>query len=1081
MRTLTEVFAPGAPSLPEGLRTLVVSPERELEPGMTVRATFTFRNQGGATATGVRVRFNVPDGLVYLVGTGQLDGLELDDEQGNSPLLSRSGAHIGDVTPGQERTIAIGYSVAGAIENGSTVELQAAVAAFELAPVGSNVVRLIARSKPALENALTNIVIEGRHDVRPGGDATVTVRIHNAGESSAHDVVAVAPIPEFSSYIPNSVRVNGRELERDLPGAFDRVHAPVVVKNLPASATATLTYRIRIADPLRNGTAILARAHIASQEIPAFALVPASLTVSAAPEFSDEETFCSVEPLHDVEPGGRVSIRVRAYNSGSTTAENVAVAITLADGLLPVRGSARVDGRPLRDRKKDSLTYDLGHIEARVARELQADAIVASPAADGDSLRITVTLSWSASVKARETLERAFEQTVTVKSAPHLASRRNRIERASREMVHPSDEIEAIISIDNDGSAPATDAVLQLHVDPALDDVRVGEKNAKPVLDGDSVDLGSIEPYGARRFTVRARVRSPYPDRSEVRLGASLHTHELGETALGEAVYRVDSHPAFLPDTSLLELVTGEILRPNQLADVFVQVRNEGTDVAQNVRMRLYVSPEARLESVDGATRERSTLIFGEIAPGAVAKARLGLRLMRSLAKEYPVTVDGVLTAEAMLPVQLNRLTIVTTAEPNFAVGTFRSEPPEVADVGEMIDYVLHLRNGGDGPARRVTLTVDALDSLIYVPNSTTVNDVPVRDVGALAPFSSDRGIAFNDVDPGIEATIRWRDVVHNGLAAGEAIVRVAHVRYDGDRLDHILSSELKVRSAPVFANNIPGLPFGLDGMVGPSFAGGPRALAPAQDRVLELPPATAIEAESGEIEVFSQFIPRDAGVPAEVAEARANGSGGAAVATLASFTPERLERALRFLEEARFGGFVSHLFAIRAFVPNHVAGVDASVLEAERSSLRESLDRLFIKLRLPHYTVAPRDLEVPAGRATLEQFLRALASGNAGVPESTDAHAFRGELHAGELVELRTRVHDAPLGTALPWLALARCMPDALPELRNYRDVLSHALLDLVPLDAMAFTEALQRRQHPVLDAALDVVRANLSASHTR
>src|SRR5579864_4202465 len=58
MRTLTDVFTPGAPTIPEGLRTLAVSPERELEPGMTVRATFTFRNQGGATATGVRVKMN---------------------------------------------------------------------------------------------------------------------------------------------------------------------------------------------------------------------------------------------------------------------------------------------------------------------------------------------------------------------------------------------------------------------------------------------------------------------------------------------------------------------------------------------------------------------------------------------------------------------------------------------------------------------------------------------------------------------------------------------------------------------------------------------------------------------------------------------------------------------------------------------------------------------------------------------------------------------------------------------------------------------------------------------------------------
>src|SRR4029077_18679246 len=102
----------------------------------------------------VRVRFNLPDGLVYLVGSGELDGTVLDDDLGNSPLISRSGAHIGDVVPGEERRIEIAYSVAGAIENGTTIELQAAVASFELPPVGSNVVRLIARSRPQLSNAL---------------------------------------------------------------------------------------------------------------------------------------------------------------------------------------------------------------------------------------------------------------------------------------------------------------------------------------------------------------------------------------------------------------------------------------------------------------------------------------------------------------------------------------------------------------------------------------------------------------------------------------------------------------------------------------------------------------------------------------------------------------------------------------------------------------------------------------------------------------------------------------------------------------------------------------------------------------
>lgn len=1074
MRTLTDVFTPGAPTIPEGLRTLVVSPERELEPGMTVRATFTFRNQGGAIATGVRVRFNLPDGLVYLVGSGQLDGTELDDEHGNSPLLARAGADIGDVAPGQERRIDIAYSVAGAIENGSTVELQAAVAAFELAPVGSNIVRLVARSRPALENALTTAAVESRqHEPRPGGEATITVRVHNAGESSAHDVVVVAPVPEHTSYIPNSARVNGREIERDLLAPFDRVHAPVITASLPASATVTLQYRVRIDDPLADGTLIAVRPQVASQETPAFALEPAALTVRAVPEFENERTICAIEPA-ETSPGSRVLLRLQAYNSGTTSAENVSVSYALPDGLLHVRGSVRIDGRPVRERKKDALSFEIGSIPARESIEFIAEATVASPMPDLTVLRVTPTLQWEGG-------SRAFEAAVTARSTPYFAPRRNGMERVNALTVRPSDECEALVSIANDGSAAATDAVLHLHVDPGLDDVRVFDKNVRLELENEGIDIGTIEPYSARKITIRARVRTPYPDRSELHLGASLHTRELGETALNETGWRVESHPAFSSQTSALTLVQDDVFRPNQLVDVYVRVRNEGTDVAQNVRLRLYVSPEARLETVEGATRERSTLLFGEIAAGASAEARLGVRLLRSLAKAHPVTLEAVLSADAMLPVQLAKLTIVTTAEPNFAIGTLRSEPDELVDAGSEVEFILHVRNSGDGPARKVSITVPALDSLIYVPNTTAVNDLPVRDVGALSPMMNERGIMLSDVDPGVEATIRWREVVHNGLPSGEAIVRAARIAYDGDRTDEIAAPELKVRCAPAFANTISGLPFGLDGMLGPSFGGSStRALPAGDDRFMELPPAMPV-ARAAEI----------SGSPVLSLAPSTNGNGHAAheatavaapaeigtdrVQFVTAFDRDRLARTLRFLGEARFTGLVTHLFGIRAFFPDAVSSADEMPLREVRETLRETLDRVFIKLRMPTYVIAPRDLDSPAARNALSALLEDLDPEQAPAPLSGSL-ILRGTMAAGESDELRHRLNDAPIGTALPWAILARMLPSEGDGLRNYRDLVVAALDELAALDEVAFVDALQRKPYPVLDAALDVVRTQLA-----
>jgi len=1035
---------------------------------MTVRATFTFRNQGGAEATGVRVRFNIPDGLVYLVGTGQLDGANQDDEQGNSPLLARGGAHIGDVAPGEERRIDIAYSVAGAIENGTTIELQAAVASFELAPVGSNVVRLIARSRPQLENALTGVSIEARQEPVPGAEAQVSVRVHNAGESSAHDVVVVAPVPEHTTYVPGSARVNGREIERELGSAFDRLYAPIVAASLSASASTTLVYRVRIDAPLPDGTSITASAQVASQETAAFTPEPAALVVRAVPDFEDDRTTFAADPSHDVRPGGRVNLALSAFNAGTAAAESVIATIALPESLIPVRGGARVDGRPVRLGKKDTLAFDLGRIDAGERVDLVCETVVVAPLADGTELDVAAVLAWEPAHEGAPS--RRLERVIVIHSEPALPSRRNAIVRVGGGHVHPGQEVEAHLLLANDGSAAASDVVLRLRLDPAFDDVRLFEKTTRVTLDGDTAEIGTIEPYAQRKFALRARLRAPYADRSELRIGASVHTRELGETTLGEATWSVDSHPAFAPESSTLELASDAVLRPNQLADVIVSLRNAGTDVAHNVRVRLYVSPEARLETVDGATREKSKLVFGEIAPGATQQARLGLRLLRSLAREYPVTLDAVLTADAMLPVPLERLTIATSAAPDFSIGTLRSEPVDVVDVGETIEWTLHVRNGGDGPARRVQVRMAQPDSLIYVPNSTSVNGVPIRDVGAQSALAAERGIVLNDVDPGVEATICFRDVVHNGLPAGEAIVRAAFVVYDGDRTDELASNELKVRATPMFANAIPGLPFGLDGMVGPAFgSGAQRALT--EERYLELPPATPVNGES------SGLVGELSGMQYPALESALDASiVGDRVGTASAFTPDRLSRTLRFLDEARFGGAISHLFAIRALLPDAIGDAHTGSIGSLRDLLREELDRLFIKLRLPNYTIAARDIETPSLRSTVERLLHDVA-GARGVPSEAPGATLvlRGSFDPNELQDLSERLDEAELATGLTWAILARLLPDSTAQLAHYRGMLIERLDALADSEASDFIDALQRQRDVTLDAALDVVRASL------
>jgi hypothetical protein len=222
-------------------------------------------------------------------------------------------------------------------------------------------------------------------------------------------------------------------------------------------------------------------------------------------------------------------------------------------------------------------------------------------------------------------------------------------------------------------------------------------------------------------------------------------------------------------------------------------------------------------------------------------------------------------------------------------------------------------------------------------------------------------------------------------------------------------------------------LPFGLDGMLRPSLGNAsPRALNGAE--YMELPPATPVVRA---IEAAPPMM----------------------LAASSPYDRDRLMRALHFLAESRLRGLVWHLFAIRAFLPDAGQADEEPALAQLRELLRETLDRLFIKLRLPNYVIAARDLESAASRAALE-----------------DVIANSGQA---ELLSLREALAQAPLGTALPWAALARLIPGEGDALRHYRGLLVEALDELAPQDAVAFTDALQRRPYPVLDAALDIVRA--------
>jgi uncharacterized repeat protein (TIGR01451 family) len=1108
MRTLTDVFAPGTPALPEGLRTLLVSPGRVVEPGQTVHANFTFRNFGGGTATGFRVRFRLPEGLTYLVGSAQIDGVEIDEQGGLTSLLQSAGAKLGEVPAGGERRISLAYSVAPTIENGTQIGLQAALASFEVPVIGSNVVRLLVRSKPTLKSANTRLSLTPVRELVPGAELHLRAQIHNSGQSSAHDVMVLLPVPANSTYVPHSAVVDGRPRAGLSEVEPLGLTAPTIVAPmLGPGATLDVGYRVRIDPTLDDNTQVTANGAVCTQELPEFALSPVTLKVPSKPSFDGEETSFRVETEDEIVPGQRVRVVLHLRNTGTARAKNVRVRIKLPDGIAYSAGSRAVDGAPAIDAEGEPGAFVLGDVEPGRSVEVSLAGVVRSPSGHGAELPLEARIDWQKS-------HRAFARTLTVRSTPAFPSAFNRVERETPRRLGPGDAAKFTIHLENMGADVATDARVRLEVDEALENLRVTENDAEvSVADDRSIHLDTVEPNAPRRLNVEARVAAIVEDQSQLHLRATLRTKQLGEIDLGSAQHTIASRPKFSAKSSKLVAESGEVLRPNRTMACRLTVHNDGTDRGKDVRVRLQLPEELRLESVDNASRDAESVVFGEVPAQATREATVHLRLLGTAADGEKLQVNARLTGSNVVPLSLEPVTLTTHAEPAFEEGaTLTSHPMETVDAGQEIVYTLALRNSGDGPAKRLNARVDTPPHTVYAPGSTMVNDLPLLDFAGTSPLLAPNGLTLGDVTSGAEVVVQLSMIVNTPLPPGTSIETRAHVTWDEVPEMIVRAEPLRVRSASALPIVDPALPFSvLDAAAGPTYANGRRALGPGeQTAYIELPPAQPVRGA----------LPRDVtgtrnAIGARAGRTRPDGvaneddddsnvdpshnpdvatshdpnvilslsKGGnrpeTPTALYLSLPEDRLDWIVNYLEEARFEGLIAHLMIIRALFPDTAEAPEATAaLRKHTALLNELVDRLFLKLRLPNVPLAPNDLETPQFRASLEAVIAALRT-ERGKKEPDPAG-----LQLVSFVEPRTlavageTLGRAKLVTAVPWLAAAMLMGTSLErdgvvvaDFSPYREAVVRAFWELAEFAPTEFETAL----HEPGDVELEVERENV------
>ncbi len=423
----------------------------ELMAGDTLRYTLTVKNVGSENAVNALLQDQVPANTTYLGGSTTLNGSPVaDPAAGTSPL--QGGLLLNapeDPTPGALRadatattdnvaTVTFDVVINSDVVDGAIITnqgfLHAAGAGSGPAPeepsddpatpIPDDPTRNVVGNVPLVDAYKTvQILVDSGSTgiVDPGDVLRYTIAISNAGTAPATGVVFTDAVPANTSYVADSVRLNGLAVGAP-DGGISPLAAGIAVSSadltpplpgpgngtLSPGASAVVTFDVRVNPGVDAGTIISNQGVVSSKEVPeeptdadgidANGDQPTQVVVGAAQQLTIRKEV-SVVGGSVAQPGSQLEYLIRVTNIGSLAATGVVVTDDLGPLLGQVSyvaGSGSLNGIPAGVVFAGStLTADDGDLapgaEAVVRFRVQIDPAVAI----GTTLTNTGAVSWN--------------------------------------------------------------------------------------------------------------------------------------------------------------------------------------------------------------------------------------------------------------------------------------------------------------------------------------------------------------------------------------------------------------------------------------------------------------------------------------------------------------------------------------------------------------------------------------------------------------------------------------------------------------------------------------------------------------
>ncbi len=736
--------------------------------GDTLTYTVSFTGTGNTNANNVIFTDVIPTGTTFVLNSLTIDGTT---QVGANPT---NGVNIGLITTGSTKNVSFQVVVntipaSNVVSNGSSASYQ-----YTVNPSQSPVTKNISSNLVSTQINNANVTVTkstNKQFATIGETISYTILITNSGNTAATNVQLTDPLPNGTILTPGTVTLNGV-----LQNVNSLVALPI--GTIPGGATFTLSFQVTVINitgqnPIINN-AFASYLYTVNPSLPPTSKTTNSNSVTSTIRLANLQATKSVDKTF-AEVGDVLTYTFALTNDGNVAANNVVLSDSIANGTAFVPNSVTINN--VAQPGVTPASINIGSINANTTITASFQVLItsipnpnpisnsasisynfivdpnASPVSKNTTSTTTFTQVNDANVISAKTVDRAFATVGDVLTYTILLTNAGSVTADSPTFVDTNPD--GTIFIPN---TFLINGVLQNNADPNI-----------------GVPLPSIPANGEITVSYQVTVTALPTQNPTINSSSTQYSFILTpgnpptiETSLSNTV----STQINLANVVIVKQVDLTIADVGQPITYTIALANPGNTPANDVVVTDILPPGTTLVPnsifIGGALQLGADpsvgLQVGTIPAGGITTIVFQISA-NSLPSPNPVQNSAALQysfiADPNLPAVVRNATsnIVTTQINTANLVATKLTSTNFADVGDVITYATILTNNGNIPATNVTFTDIIPDGTIFLPNTVTINGVPIANanpangilIGTIGANSS-RTVSFQVFVPTIPA-----------------------------------------------------------------------------------------------------------------------------------------------------------------------------------------------------------------------------------------------------------------------------------------------------------------------------------------